>query len=128
MRKTIVFATCVVAGLSTVTSTGFALQSRGSARSADITMTSPADGSTVSGSAVPVAVDVGDATDVAGVQFRVDGVKLGAEVTAPPYAASLDSTKLTNQRHYARALVRYTDGVRAYSNGVLFTGDNPALP
>src|SRR5439155_16792099 len=49
-----------------------------------VSITAPAAGATVSGTAT-VSADAADNVGVAGVQFAVDGVNLGAEITAPPY-------------------------------------------
>ena len=49
-----------------------------------MSITAPAAGATVSGTAT-VSADAADNVGVAGVQFAVDGVNLGTEITAPPY-------------------------------------------
>src|SRR5882762_7689643 len=52
-----------------------------------VTMTSPTSGSTVSGTITVSASATGLGTlTVAGVQFQLDGVNLGAEDTAVPYS------------------------------------------
>src|SRR5262249_28123429 len=52
-----------------------------------ISITAPADGATVSG-VVTVSANASDNIAVAGVQFKLDGVDLGAEATASPYSVS----------------------------------------
>ena len=58
-----------------------------------VTVTSPASGSTVSGT-VPVTASVTSvgALTVAGVQFKLDGNNLGAEDTTAPYSVSWNTT------------------------------------
>ena len=52
-----------------------------------VTMTSPASGSTVSGTTtVSAGVSIIGALTVAGVQFTLDGVNLGAEDASAPYS------------------------------------------
>src|SRR4029078_9696281 len=50
-------------------------------------ITAPADGATVGGT-VTVAASASDNVGVSGVQFKLDGVNLGAEDTASPYSVS----------------------------------------
>src|SRR3989441_12234822 len=49
-----------------------------------VSMTAPANGATVSGTAVTVSASASDNVGVAGVQFSLDGVNLGAEDTVAP--------------------------------------------
>src|SRR3989442_1235204 len=51
-----------------------------------VSITAPAAGATVSGTTT-VSATATDNVGVAGVQFAVDGVNLGAEITAAPYTA-----------------------------------------
>ena len=57
-----------------------------------VSVTAPANGSTVSG-AVTLQATASDAGGVAGVQFKLDGANLGAEDTSSPYQAQWDSTR-----------------------------------
>src|SRR2546425_7354246 len=52
-----------------------------------VSLTAPAAGVTVAGT-VTVLANASDNVGVAGVQFKLDGVNLGAEVTAAPYSVS----------------------------------------
>src|SRR5207248_1507089 len=54
-----------------------------------VSIASPANGATVSGS-VNVSANAADNVGVVGVQFKLDGANLGAEVTAAPYVVSWD--------------------------------------
>src|SRR5207249_2347140 len=56
-----------------------------------VTITSPANGTTVFGT-VTVSAMATDNVGVAGVQFKLDGVNLGAEFTTAPYSISWDTT------------------------------------
>ncbi|HJS98498.1 MAG TPA: Ig-like domain-containing protein, partial [Terriglobales bacterium] len=74
-----------------------------------VTITGPAPGN-VSGtvSVTATATDPDDA--VAGVQFKLDGVNLGAEDTSSPYSASWDTTTAVNGNHILSAVARDTNG------------------
>src|SRR5882724_9662149 len=65
-----------------------------------VTITAPADGSTVSGT-VPVtaSVTIVGALTVRGVQFKLDGANLGAEDTSAPYSVSWNTTTASNGSH-----------------------------
>src|SRR5207244_13429622 len=52
-----------------------------------VAMTSPSEGTTISGT-VTVSANATDNVGVAGVQFKLDDVNLGAELTTAPYSAS----------------------------------------
>ena len=51
-----------------------------------VSITAPANGATVSGTAVTVSATAADNIGVAGVQFMLDGASLGAEDTTSPYS------------------------------------------
>jgi hypothetical protein len=60
----------------------------------------------------------GNATDnvgVAGVQFKLDGANLGAEVTTPPYAVTWNTTTTTDGAHVLTAVARDPAGNTATS-------------
>jgi len=75
-----------------------------------ISITSPSNGTTVSGAAVAVSANAADNVGVAGVQFKLDGANLGAERTSAPYIANLDTTTLTNGSHTLTAVARDAAG------------------
>ncbi|MBI2387589.1 MAG: Ig-like domain-containing protein [Elusimicrobia bacterium] len=75
-------------------------------------VTSPASGATVSGSA-SVAASATDNVGVAGVQFKLDGANIGAEVAAPPYALAWNTTAAANGAHTLSATARDAAGNRA---------------
>src|SRR5213592_1198025 len=87
-----------------------------------ITVTSPASGSTVSGT-VPVTASVTSvgALTVAGVQFKLDGNNLGAEDTTAPYSVSWDTTTTSNASHTLTAVARDSLGMLWTSDPVTVT-------
>src|SRR5439155_975992 len=63
-----------------------------------VSITAPAAGATVTGT-ITVSATATDNVGVAGVQFKLDGVNLGAEVTTAPYAVAWDTTAVTKTSH-----------------------------
>ena len=55
---------------------------------------------------------------VAGVQYRLDGANLGAEVTAAPYSISWDTTTAGSASHTLTAVARFAAGNTATSSPV----------
>src|SRR6266436_2184208 len=94
-----------------------------------VTMTSPASGSTVSGT-VPVSASVSiiGLITVRGVQFKLDGGNLGAEDTSSPYSVSWNTTTTGNGSHTLRAVARDLLGVQYTSNAVTVTVSNAPPP
>ena len=94
-----------------------------------VTLTAPASGATVSG-AVTISADASDNVGVAGVQFRLDGANLGAEVTTSPYSFNWNSTGVANGPHTLSAVARDAAGNTATAASVTVTVSNttPAPP
>ncbi len=94
-----------------------------------VTMTAPANGATVSGS-VTLSADAADNMGVAGVQFRLDGANLGAEVTSAPYTFSWNSTGVANGPHSLTAVARDAAGntTTAVAVSVTVANTTPAPP
>ncbi len=92
-------------------------------------MSSPAGGATVSGS-VSVGASASDDVGVAGVQFRLDGVDLGAEDTSAPYSVTWDTTAASAGPHSLTAVAHDAAGNRTTATAVPVTVDNsvPAGP
>ena len=88
-----------------------------------VSMTAPAAGSTVSAT-VTVSADASDNVGVAGVQFKLDGANLGAEVTAAPYNVSWNTTTTANGSHSLTAVARDAAGNTATSVAVAVTVSN----
>ena len=64
-----------------------------------VTLAAPLPGAMVSGAAVTLSANASDDTGVLGVQFRVDGGNIGAEVSTPPYTLNWNSTSVPNGNH-----------------------------
>jgi len=86
-------------------------------------MTAPAAGSAVAGT-VTISASATDNVGVAGVQFKLDGTNLGAEVTAAPYAVSWSTTTVSNGAHTLSAVARNVAGNTATSSAVSVTVNN----
>src|SRR5207244_4247751 len=88
-----------------------------------VSITAPVAGATISGT-VTVSASATDNVGVVGVQFKLDGRNLGAEVTAAPYAISWNTTGATNGSHTLTAIARDAAGNTATSSAVSVTVDN----
>src|SRR5207247_10088783 len=87
-----------------------------------VTVTSPASGSTVSGTVtVSASVTIVGLLTVAGVQFKLDGANLGGEDTSSPYSVSWNTTGSSNASHTLTAVARDQLGVLWTSNPVTVT-------
>jgi len=85
-----------------------------------VTITAPADGSTVSGS-VTLSAAASDNTGVAGVQFQLDGLNLGAEDSAAPYSITWNTASTPSGVHTLTAVARDAAGNSGISNPVIVT-------
>jgi peptidoglycan/xylan/chitin deacetylase (PgdA/CDA1 family) len=88
-----------------------------------VDITSPKNEATVSGT-IQLIADTGASTDVAGVQFMIDGANVGSEVTATPYQMNFDTTALANGTHTVSATVRDKYGTKGTSNPVKINVSN----
>ncbi len=73
-----------------------------------------------------VAAIASDNGTVAGVQFKLDGNNLGAEVTAAPYTVAWSTSTATNGAHVLTAVARDAAGNTTTSASVSVTVDNSA--
>jgi predicted Zn-dependent protease len=91
-----------------------------------VAVTSPASGSTVTGT-VPVAASVSivGALTVRGVQFKLDGNNLGAEVRTAPYSVPWTTTNSSNGSHTLAAVATDVVGVAWTSDPVTVRVANP---
>jgi uncharacterized protein DUF4082/Big-like domain-containing protein len=89
-----------------------------------VSITTPANGATVSGSAVTVSATAADNVGVVGVQFKLDGANLGAEDTASPYTFSWNTTTTANGNHTWTAVARDAAGNTTTSTAVTVTVNN----
>lgn len=74
-----------------------------------VAISSPGSGATVSGT-VAISASASDNVGVAGVQFKIDGVNLGAEDPAAPYSVSWTTTSAANGVHSIAAVARDAAG------------------
>src|SRR5207253_75636 len=85
-----------------------------------VAMTAPAAGATVGGT-VTVSASATDNVGVVGVQFKLDGANLGAEMTAAPYAITWDTKAAANGTHTLTALARDAAAIPTSSAAVSVT-------
>jgi len=93
-----------------------------------VSISAPANGVTVSGTAVTVSASASDNLGVAGVQFKLNGVNLGAEDTVAPYSATWNTTLATSGTHILTAVARDAAGNTATAVGVSVTVANDTTP
>jgi len=118
---------------NSVDSNGYAFRLTPASGSSDTTpptvsLTAPSAGATVSGTSVTVSANASDDVGVVGVQFNLDGNKVGSEDTAAPYAITWDSTTATNGSHALTALARDATGNATTSAAVTVTVSNTTPP
>jgi hypothetical protein len=90
-----------------------------------VSLTAPANGATVSGT-IGLSASASDNTAVTGVQFRVDGVNVGAEDTASPYSISWNTTTVANGSRVITAVARDAAGNTATAASITVTVQNQA--
>ena len=88
-----------------------------------VSMTSPADGATVTGT-ITIRATASDDVGVAGVQFRLDGANLGREDLSAPYSVAWDTTASANGSHTLTAVARDAAGNTATAAAVTVTVGN----
>src|SRR5262249_54361264 len=88
-----------------------------------VSMTAPANATTVSGS-VTVSANAADNVGVVGVQFLLDGVNPGAEDTTSPYSVTWNTATTSNGSHTISARARDAAGNSATAS-VTVTVNNP---
>ena len=88
-----------------------------------VSITSPAPGSTVSGT-ITVTADASDNVGVVGVQFEYDGISFDAEDTTAPYSAAGYTNNVPNGTYTLTAVARDAAGNRTTSAPVTITVSN----
>lgn len=88
-----------------------------------VAVTAPQNNTNVSGT-VSVTADAGDNVGVAGVQFKLNGVNLGAEDTTAPYSTSWNTTTSVNGPQTLTAVARDTTNNQATSSSVIVAVNN----
>ena len=91
--------------------------------SPNVAISTPANGSTVSGSVAVVATAT-DNVGVASVQFLLNGANLGAAVTAAPYSVPWNTSTLPNGTYSLAAAARDAAGNTKVSAAVTVTVSN----
>ena len=91
-----------------------------------VTMTAPAGGSVAIGM-ILLSANASDNVGVAGVQFQIDAVNVGAEDTVAPYSLSWNSTTVLNGSHTVTARARDAANNRTTSTGIVITVNNPDI-
>src|SRR5207244_71959 len=81
-----------------------------------------------SGTAVTVSATASDNVGVAGVQFTLDGVNLGSEVTGSPYGITWNSRTTSNGSHSLTAIARDGNGNATTAVAVNVTVNNDVTP
>ncbi len=114
---------------NTVTSSGYSF---GTTNTTDntpptVSMTAPANGASVSGTAT-VSANASDNVAVASVQFLLDGANLGSAVTVSPYSVSWNTAMTSNGQHSVSATAKDTSGNTATSAAVAVTVSNSNSP
>lgn len=89
-----------------------------------VSMATPLNGATVSGSAVAVSANASDNVAVASVQFKLDGANLGSAFTATPYGGNWDSTSVADGAHTLTAVATDTSGNQATATPVAILVSN----
>jgi hypothetical protein len=82
-----------------------------------VSISAPAAGATVSGETV-VTANASDNKGVAGVQFYLDGVVLGPEITSSPFGVAWSTSATPNGTHTITARARDAAGNTAMSGGL----------
>ncbi|MEK7642063.1 MAG: LamG-like jellyroll fold domain-containing protein, partial [Patescibacteria group bacterium] len=93
-----------------------------------VSVTAPAAGATVTGTATAFSATAADNVGVAGVQFRIDGINVGAEDTISPYTVSWNTTSSVNGTHSLTAVARDAAGNTTSSTPVTVTVSNAVIP
>lgn len=91
-----------------------------------VSVSSPAEGSTVSG-VVAVSAEASDNVGVSEVRFFADGVLLGADATSP-YEAAWDTTTVPDGSHNLTAIAVDATGNSTTSTAVTVTVENTPTP
>lgn len=90
-----------------------------------VSMTAPTSGATVSGT-VTLSATATDNVGIAGVQFKLDGANLGAEVITAPYTLPWTTTTASDGAHTLTAVARDAAGNLATSAAVTVSVANNA--
>ena len=98
----------------------------GDTTSPSVSITNPTAGATITGT-VTISAAASDNVGVAGVQFRLNGANLGAEVTTTPYSVTWDISGAANGSYTLTAVARDGLGNQTTSAPVTITVNKLAL-
>jgi hypothetical protein len=94
-----------------------------------VTVTAPTDRSTVSGTTtVRAQVSIVGALTVSSVQFKLDGISIGAADTSAPYSIAWDTRTASNGLHNLTAWARDALGAQWESQAIQVTVANDLTP
>ncbi len=93
-----------------------------------VSISSPSQGSTVSGSSVTVSASASDNVGVVGVQFKINGNNLGSEDTTAPYSVTWNTTTFSNASQSITAVARDSAGNTKTSSAVSVNVSNTVAP
>jgi hypothetical protein len=116
------------AGLESAASVTVTVNNALDATSPTVSIITPASGSTVFGASVMVSASATDNVGVAGVQFQLDGVALGAEDTVAPFSILWNTTSIPNGSHLLKATARDGAGNKTTSAELSINVNNDSLP
>jgi hypothetical protein len=91
-----------------------------------VAITAPAAGATLTSTVTVTATATDNSGVVAGVQFLLDGVPLGPEITTAPYSSVWNTLTAANGSHSLTARARDGSGNQAVSTAVVVTVANSA--
>ncbi len=89
-----------------------------------VSISSPAQGATVSATTTVSASPASQGSTITGVQFLLDQSNLGAQVTSSPYSISWDTTTAVSGAHTLSAIAYDSAGLSATANPITVTVDN----
>ena len=93
-----------------------------------VSLTAPADGSTVTGSSVAFTASTTGSAAIQSVQFQVDGNPVTAPVASSPYTTTWDSTTASNGPHVVTAVATDANGNIVTSSPISITVNNAPAP
>ena len=108
---------------NTTTSSAVSVTVSNDTTAPSVAITAPSAGSSVAAT-VAVNASASDNVGVAGVQFKLDGANLGAEVTAAPYTVNWNTTLTANGAHSLTAVARDAAGNTTTSGAIAVTVNN----
>jgi peptidoglycan/xylan/chitin deacetylase (PgdA/CDA1 family) len=115
----------LIAGVGTLQTDDASLTLSSQSTSPTISITSPQNGATVSGSVV-VTTTPNSANGISSVQLQLDGANLGSPVTSAPYQFTWNTATTINGSHTLTAILTPTSGSPVTSTVVQVTVNNTA--